>query len=196
MQRDLEALCAAGYQRWRSTKAEVAEGAQADEAMLDEIWQRYEHLARPATVEEIATLLLTMLGSFAAAGGNRELQVVGATMLEDVGATNPTWLALDWTCRKLRRKWRPSYGRMCPCTAEVLEVLDEAHMRIGCAVSVFHEFYRIILDAAKGDGDKVRFEWSCGRGDLDYDTTRAMSWNDWWIPEPEPPAKARKDSER
>lgn len=80
-------------------------------------------LDQPATPDDIAVQIMLLVAAYPNA--SRDLKVYSKTLAEDVGAAQPGRLALEWTCRKLRRT-----NKFVPAIAEVLEALTDAMNRI------------------------------------------------------------------
>lgn len=84
--------------------------------------------AREATVGEIAKQVALMVAGFAA--GRKQSAVYVELLSEDVAAAEPTIGALTAAVRRLRRTWKPEFGRELPSVAEVLEALAEEEGKV------------------------------------------------------------------
>lgn len=84
---------------------------------------RVKRLWRPATKSDIAKHLAILIGSFPGKPSNPS--VFGRILCEDVGALSPSVLALDITCRQLRRT-----ATFLPTIAEIIPVLTRNELMV------------------------------------------------------------------
>lgn len=86
---------------------------------------------RQATRKQIAQQLAMLFAGFPAAA---KLEGVYTRLVaEDVGWAEPSLGALAAAVRKLRRTWRPEFGRQVPAIAEILAALEPEEKRLATA---------------------------------------------------------------
>jgi hypothetical protein len=124
-------------------------------ASVEELGAAVESLARPATRREIGQHLAALVGSFPL---NRDGEIFGRLLVEDVAATAPSIGALERACTRLRRT-----SKFLPSISEVLEAVRTEERKLGSDALDIEQLPKRYHDAiesnaiqAKRDADQLR----------------------------------------
>jgi hypothetical protein len=126
----------------------IAEAEQLIARMSSASRAALERLGQPATSEEIALHLATMVGSFPDRS-KADADVYGNVLPIDVGALQPTLGGIEAGCRNLRRQFSGQFGRRMPSVSEVVTAVREAENKFRSARRALTELPERIAEAKR-----------------------------------------------